>query len=182
MGTVSVRKDPMAANRTRKLAIISTWATGSATLACSPTGLHLAFIASRRRASPLRLQCSDGDIGILRTVRRDVREAAARIVDQQQVDALALQAVVVVQALGVDQRDVDLAVLGDDLLGTGLERCRARGPGSSSWRSRACLMVKAGYAPIVTFSRLPFRWYLKRQVFEPDGMTSGTRPPPSVRS
>ena len=37
-------------------------------------------------------------------------------------------------------------------------------------------------APIVTFSRLPFRWYLKRLVFEPDGITSSTKPPPSVRS
>ena len=44
------------------------------------------------------------------------------------------------------------------------------------------MMVKAGYAPIITFSRLPFRWYLKRQVFEPDGMTSSTKPPPPVRS
>jgi hypothetical protein len=41
-------------------------------------------------------------------------------------------------------------------------------------------MLNAGYEPIVTFSRLPFRWYLKRQVLVPDGKTSSNSPPPSV--
>jgi hypothetical protein len=56
----------------------------------------------------------------LRAARRDVGQAAARVVDQQQVDALAFQAVVIVEPVGIDQRDVTFAVLGDDLLGAGL--------------------------------------------------------------
>ena len=47
----------------------------------------------------------------------DVGQAALRIGYQQQVDALALQAVVVVQPVSVDEVDVALAVLGDGLLG-----------------------------------------------------------------
>ena len=43
-----------------------------------------------------------------------------------------------------------------------------------------CACDGAAQWPIVTFSRLPFRWYLKRQVLLPDGSTSSGRPPPSV--
>ena len=49
---------------------------------------------------------------------RDVCEAFARIVNQQQVDAFTLKLVVVVQPLGVDDGHIALTVLGDDLLCT----------------------------------------------------------------
>jgi len=37
------------------------------------------------------------------------------------MDALAFQLVVVIEALRVDQRDIALAVFGDDLFGAGLD-------------------------------------------------------------
>jgi hypothetical protein len=50
----------------------------------------------------------------------DIGQATTSIVDQQQVDALALQAVVVVQSVCIDQGHVAFAVLGDDLFGARL--------------------------------------------------------------
>lgn len=50
----------------------------------------------------------------------DVGQAAVRIVDQQKVDVLALQAVVVVPPVGVDERDLVLTAICDDFLGASL--------------------------------------------------------------
>jgi hypothetical protein len=60
------------------------------------------------------LKLGDGGIGPVGAASLDVGDAAPGIVDQQQVDALPLQPVVVVQPVGVDQRHIALAVLGDD--------------------------------------------------------------------
>jgi hypothetical protein len=60
----------------------------------------------------------------------DIVKSLACLIDQQQVNARALQPVVMVQPLRVDQRHVTLAVLGDYLLGAGLRslsRCQHRG-------------------------------------------------------
>ena len=51
----------------------------------------------------------------------NIVEALLRILQQQQVNALALQPMVVIQPVSVDQRYVALTVLGDDLLGTCLD-------------------------------------------------------------
>jgi hypothetical protein len=91
--SASVRKASIASSRSRKLAVNSTrYSAGlrSATRLGCRLGLGGGATA---------LQLHERRIGLDGPARRDVREAAARIVDQQQVDALALQAVVVVQAL-----------------------------------------------------------------------------------
>ncbi|MBK7953208.1 MAG: hypothetical protein IPK02_04055 [Candidatus Accumulibacter sp.] len=50
--------------------------------------------------------------GILQLASDNLVEPLGRLVDQQQVNALALQLVVVVQTAGVNQGDITLAVLG----------------------------------------------------------------------
>ena len=65
--------------------------------------------------------------------RKVMDQAFARIVDQQQVDALALQPVVVVQPVCIDQGDVAFPVLGDDFFGACL------GLVSQLGQVRACL-------------------------------------------
>jgi hypothetical protein len=48
------------------------------------------------------------------------RDPRAFLWGVQQVHALTLQAVVVIQPVGIDQSDVALTILGDDLLDAGL--------------------------------------------------------------
>jgi len=56
------------------------------------------------------LQACRRSIGGLGAACRGVRQATPGIVDQQQMDALALEVVVVVQPIRVDDCDVALAV------------------------------------------------------------------------
>jgi len=100
--SASVRNASMASSRSRKLAVSSTRYTSSDTL--------LGRLASGRGCAPL-LKPGDGGIGPAGAAGLDVGQAALGIVDQQQVDALTLQAVVAVQPVVVDQRDVALTVL-----------------------------------------------------------------------
>lgn len=58
------------------------------------------------------LKLRDGAVCFDAAAGGDVGQSALRVIDQQPMDALALQAVVVVQPVGVDQRNVALTVLG----------------------------------------------------------------------
>src|SRR5665213_323486 len=118
--SASVRKTSIASSLSRKLAVSSTWNSGSATLPCGRAGLHSAFDGWPGVALAALLEPCDGDIRVLGASRNDVFQPAPGIVDQQQVDSLALQVVVVVQPVGIDEGHIALTILGDDLLGAGL--------------------------------------------------------------
>lgn len=61
----------------------------------------------------------------------------------QQLDSLALQAVIVVQSVGVDQRYIALTVLGDDLLSAGLDLVGQLRKVSACLGERRCVIVDA---------------------------------------
>lgn len=66
-------------------------------------------------AAATALDGLDDAAGVLHLAGSNVVESPGSLVDQQQVNALTLQLVVVVQTAGVDQGNVTLAVLGNDL-------------------------------------------------------------------
>src|SRR5574337_546459 len=109
--SASVRNASMLSRRSRKLAVSSTRQTPSATLLGGPAGIG---------AGPALLKSGHGSVSLLRTPGLDVGQSAPGVFDQQQVDALALQPVVVIQPVGVDEGDIALTVLRDDLFFAGL--------------------------------------------------------------
>ncbi len=74
----------------------------------APSGRGVAEVGQWRRP---RLESSPGG---------DVGQAALGVVDQQKVDALALESMIIIEPLGVDEGYVALAVLGDDHFGASL--------------------------------------------------------------
>src|SRR3990167_2420370 len=87
--------------------------------------LTTGFLATGTAPTVLRAAAAldrlDRAAGILHAAGGDIVESLARLIDQQQVNAFALQTVVMVQPLRIDQRHVAFAVLGDDFLGAGLD-------------------------------------------------------------
>jgi hypothetical protein len=69
---------------------------------------------------PTLLVPGDCGIGGQGTPGHDVGQTATGVFKQQQMDALAFQPAVIVQAVGVDQGHVAFTVLGDDLFGASL--------------------------------------------------------------
>ena len=63
-----------------------------------------------------RLYPRENGTGVLGSSCCDVRETKARIVQQQQMDALPFELVIVIQAASINECYVAFAVLGDDLL------------------------------------------------------------------
>src|SRR5258707_14703624 len=100
-------------SRAMKLSVSSTRYKASA------TALHRLGFWLRRGATLLNGR--QGLVGIVGTPRNDVFQASAGVVDQQQVNALPLQAVVVVEPVRIDQRHIALTVFGDDLFGTSFD-------------------------------------------------------------
>lgn len=77
----------MASKRSKKLAVSSTWYSESATLLGGAFGGGLASL----------LQLGQRGVCFKRATRCDVGQAALGVVDQQQVDAFALQTVASVE-------------------------------------------------------------------------------------
>ena len=102
-----VKNASMASSRSRKLAVSSTRYSSSATF--------LGGLSDGATRAAL-LELGDGSVGPVGAAGLNVGQAALRVVNQQQVDALSLQPVVVVQPVSVYQGDVAFTVLGDDLL------------------------------------------------------------------
>jgi hypothetical protein len=65
-----------------------------------------------------------------------IRKALFHFVDQKQMNALALQAVVIIEARGIDQCDVAFAIAGDDFFGAGFDFLGQVGKTGSGLRER----------------------------------------------
>lgn len=110
----------------------------------SLTRCLLATVRTLLKAVPWQrdgAQRGQGVVRILDLSSGNVVQALASIVNQKQVDALALQLVVVVQSLGVNDGNIALAILGNDLFGTGfdlLNQVGQGGPRLSEWNHIAC--------------------------------------------
>lgn len=87
-------------------------------------------------AAATALDGLDHAAGVLDLAGSNVVESPGSLVDQQQVNALTLQLVAVVQPAGVDQGNVTLAILGNDLLGAAFDLVSQFGEVRSRVRER----------------------------------------------